>query len=135
MNGKGGRQLPLQLRQAVNRFARWRDTHDLGTRIPEQLWQLAVKLAAIYGVSRTALALKLDYYSLKRHLGESTTPVVLASPNDSPAFLELPPSTLLTSGACVIDFENSRGAKMRVHVKGMTVPDLVALSHSFWSAE
>jgi hypothetical protein len=32
-----------------------------------------------------------------------------------------------------LELENVGGAKMRVHVKGIAVPDLVALSQTFWN--
>jgi hypothetical protein len=37
-----------------------------GLRIPQPLWDLAVRLVSQYGISRTATALGLDYYSLKK---------------------------------------------------------------------
>jgi hypothetical protein len=52
-----------------------------------------------------------------------------------PAFVELPASTLSTVGECVIELENAAGSRMRVHLKGVHVPDLVALTGGFWSAE
>jgi len=63
MRGSNGSPTELPLRRAAEQFARWRNAHDLGTRIPVRLWQLAVDLAVTYGVSRTATALTLDYYS------------------------------------------------------------------------
>jgi len=51
-----------------------------------------------------------------------------------PAFLELPASSLAAPSECVIEFENARGARMRVQVKG-GVPDLVALGRSLWDAK
>jgi hypothetical protein len=61
-----------------------------------------VKLAGRYGVSRTARALGVGYYSLKDRVEKETS----------------------SSAA--------GGGKMRVHLKGVEVPDLVALSRSFW---
>src|SRR3990170_3115001 len=125
----------LPLRRAAGQFARWRNTHDLGTRIPVRLWQLAVDLAATYGVSRTATALKLDYYSLKRRLTDQALPAVPASASpDSSAFVELPAWTFSPSGECVIELEKSNGERIRISWKG-AAPDVVALSRSFWSAE
>jgi hypothetical protein len=34
----------------------------------------------------------------------------------------------------VIEWEDVAGARMRVHLKGQDVPDLLALSRSFWNA-
>jgi hypothetical protein len=136
MRGSNGSGVRSRFRQACDRFAQWRHSRKSRTRIPERLWQLAVELAVTYGVSRTASALKLDYYALKRRLEDNASSAMLVSPpHDQAGFLELPTSTLGASGECVIDFENSSGAKMRVHLRGMAAPDLVALSRSLWSAE
>jgi hypothetical protein len=32
-------------------------------------------------------------------------------------------------------WEDAAGAKMRVHLKGVEAPDVVALSRSFWEAQ
>ena len=51
-----------------------------------------------------------------------------------PAFVELPAAMLALPGECVLEFENAVGAKLRVHLKGATIPDLVALGRSLWNA-
>jgi hypothetical protein len=100
------------------------------------LWGLAVELATTYGVSQTARTLKVDYYALKRRLQPSASQ---SGPRESvsqkPAFVEVAASTLVTPGECVIEWENAAGARMRVHLKGLQAPDLVALSGSFWRGE
>ena len=59
------------------RFELWRSTRQGRGRIPERLWKSAVKLAAAYGLCRTARTLGLDYNALKRH-------VSVSGPGDSP---------------------------------------------------
>lgn len=135
MRGSNGSPTELPLRRAAEQFARWRNAHDLGTRIPVRLWQLAVDLAVTYGVSRTATALALDYYSLKRRLTDRPLPSVHGSSSpDSSAFVELPASTFHPWGECIIECEKSNGEKMRICWKG-AAPDFVGLSRSFWSEE
>ena len=89
-----------------------------------------------YGVSRTATALQVDYYSLKKRREEE-----LSSPRPNGAetatsagFIELPPSAMTTASECVIEFENASGAKLRAHFKGSCLPDLAALGRGFWEA-
>jgi len=123
--------LPAPLRRAAEGFQRWRRTRRRGTPIPVRLWTLAIELAATYGVCKTASTLKLDYYSLKRRLSESTSAEAV-HPN---GFLEIPSSPLAAAGECIIDCENSAGARMRIHLKGVALSDLAALSRSLWSAE
>jgi hypothetical protein len=131
---KNDRRLPSPLQRGAKRFAEWRRSHELGTRIPDALSNLAANLASTFGISRTACTLKLDYYALKRRVTEQT-PLTLAAPSNAvPAFLELPASTLAASSECFLELENSTGAKMRVHLKGVT-PDLVALTRSFCGGE
>jgi hypothetical protein len=134
MLGNSDRQLSSALRRGVERFTEWRRTHELGTRIPDSLWKLATNLASTHGVSRTACALKLDYYSLKRRVEEKSS-TVLTSSSAASNFIELPASTLAGSGECVIEFESPDGAKMRIQLKGAATSDLVALSRSFWNDE
>ena len=116
------------------RLERWRQTHPARTRIPEALWAAAVKMARKYGVHRTAKALRLDYYSVKKRIeqkaggaGEVRTESAAAT------FLELPAALRDGSCECTVELEDSGGAKMRVHLKGSSVPDLAALSRSFWN--
>jgi hypothetical protein len=45
----------------------------------------------------------------------------------------LPSAVQITSGECVLEVENTDGAKMRMHLKGVAMPDLTALSRSFWN--
>ncbi len=59
-------ELPADLARGRDRLAAWRATKKPRSRIPEALWEMAVKLAAKHGVHRTARTLKLDYYSLKK---------------------------------------------------------------------
>jgi hypothetical protein len=90
-----------------------------------------VKLADVHGVNRTALVLKLDYYSLRKRV----TALNVAATSATPAFVEFSPPPLASSGDCVIEFEDGAGASMRVHLRGCEAPDLAALSRSFWSSD
>ena len=134
MDGRRGDRVPPRLERAAVRFAQWRRTRRVGARIPESLWQLASRLAASYGVSRTAALLGLDYYAMQRRTESQSS---LAAPPrqavDTPAFIELPGSTLAPAGEYVLEFENAAGSKLRVHCKGGAIPDLVALGRSLWS--
>ena len=57
--------LPGRLERTRRRFERWRRSRKKRTPIPDPLWAAAVEAADEYGVSRTASALRVDYYSLK----------------------------------------------------------------------
>ena len=136
MRGRKNGEVPPRLSRAATRFADWRRSRALGTRIPDSLWALAVELATIYGVCRTASILKLDYYGLKKRVdAKASQPGLSCASSPMPTFVELAASTIGTPGECVIEFENTAGSRMRVHLQGVHAPDLVALSGSFWSAQ
>src|SRR5262249_1306344 len=50
------------------RFDGWRGARARGSAIPKPLWESAIRLARAQGIAPVARALRLDYYSLKRHL-------------------------------------------------------------------
>lgn len=135
MHGRRDIQKPSELAQLAKRFAAWRKTRAVGSRIPEPLWRAAVVLAGHFGPSRTAMALKLGYYALKERFDEATlTREDARKPAPRPTFVELPAASLAGPPECVIEFENAAGSRMRIHLKGSQHPDLVALGRSFWDS-
>ena len=128
MRARKRSEVPASLSRLGQRFATWRKARTTGERIPESLWDAAAKIAAKYGLNRTARALSLDYYSLKKRVDRADHPA------SSSTFVELPSSPLVSS-ECVIEWEDAAGARMRVHVKGQNLPDVLALSRSFWNAD
>ena len=156
--------IPARLEAGRRRFELWRSARQGRGRIPERLWKSAVKLAAVYGLCRTARTLGLDYNALKRHVGA-------AGPGDSPGariarrrmpgtntarqkmataktvrtktvgketamtFVELPPLPRPGSPECIVELEHPRGAKMRIRFTGRQSPEVVAaLSQVFLGA-
>lgn len=112
----------LAVRRQVER---WRRTRPRSGRMPEELWELAVGLAGVHGVNPIARALGLDYYSLKKRLvaaGESS--------QSSPAFVELDVASAGSSTECVLEFEERRGSKLTVRLRGSV--DVAAILESFW---
>jgi hypothetical protein len=121
--------LPPDLVRGRSRFQKWRGQRKAGGRIPEALWAMATRLANAHGASRTAAALGLDYYRLKKRVE-----VAAGDPRVSgPAFVELPaPAT--AAKRCRLDLDNGSGATMRVHLVGYDAADIEALSRGFWGA-
>jgi hypothetical protein len=133
MNARKTGDLPADLENTRRRLEQWRQRHQAPTPLPESLWAEAVKLAGRYGVSRTARALGVGYYSLKDRVERETVASAVGSPaRSAAAFLELAVSPRSGVGECILEWEDVDGAKMRVHLKGVEAPDLVSLSRSFW---
>jgi hypothetical protein len=121
--------LPSDLAQGWNRFQAWREQRTGRGRIPRSLWALAVRLANVHGVSRTAAVLGLDYHSLKKRAEAVTS----ESPSSPPAFVELP-TPVVVGKQCLFELDNGAGATMRVHLVGYDAADVEALSRGFWGA-
>ena len=121
--------LPADLLQARGRFQAWRGRRKVGERIPQPLWTLAVRLAKAHGVSRTAAALGLDFYSVQKRAEAAATP----PPSDRPAFVELT-SPVLVARQCRLELDIGSGATMRVELVGYDAADVEALSRSLWNA-
>ena len=122
-------ELPKDLAQARSRFEAWRERRQGGRRIPQPLWSLAVRLAGRHGVSRTATALGLDYYSLKRR-AEVAAPQL---PPCGPAFVELPPPVVVGKQA-LFELDDGGGATRRVQLLGYDAAEVEALARRFWGA-
>ena len=120
-------ELPKDLTQARSRFEARRQRR-LGRRpIPQPLWDLAVRLASTHGVSRTATALGLGYYSLKKQVEEAAA----QPPPCGPAFVELP-SPVVVGKQALFELDNGAGATMRVQLVGYDAADVEALARRFW---
>ena len=93
MNTRQTRDLPASLEGVQQRFVHWRTTHKARSRIPDSLWTAAVKMAGRYGLHRTARALRVEYYSLKKRV-EQQSAAARRRRESSPmaAFVELSPS-------------------------------------------
>ncbi len=134
MNTRHRGGLPAPLEGAQRRFERWRRTRKIGSRIPEPLWDAAVKAARACGVARTARALSVDYYGLKKRL-EAACSLAASEAGAEAAFFELPRPASAGFRECILEWEHADGAKMRAHLKGLEAPDLEALSRRFWGLE
>jgi hypothetical protein len=122
--------LPSELVRGQAQFQAWRERRALGERIPLPLWSLAVRLAKTHGVSRTATALGLDYYSLKKR---AAALAAAPSPTTGPTFVEFTASALVPK-QCQVELSNGSGATMRVQLVGYDAADIEALARGFWNA-
>ena len=134
MGAKNTRGFSAQLEGVRRRFEQWRETRGGRARIPDSLWASAARLAGRYGISRTAIALRINSSRLKRHLERRTAAVSDEAETTAAAgFVELTPFASGGSCECLLELEDGGGAKMRVQLKGIAVPDLAAISQSFWT--
>ena len=125
------RKIPEPIAQLRQELEQFRATSPVRTRLPEPLWESAVNLARQYGIWQTAKALRLDYMCLKKRLGGGELPRVKLA---KPSFVELVSPLLVTTGECVIEFESTSGARVRIQWKSSTPPDWVSLFRAWREA-
>ena len=132
MRSKAKPPTPEPIVQLQRQLDQFRSTQPRRTKLPESLWEAAVELARQHGVYSVAQPLRLDYMGLKKRLGE---PSNHRRKTSRAAFVELiaPPAAALEE--CVIEFESSRGAKMRIQWKASTPPDWTSLLRAWRETE
>jgi hypothetical protein len=126
MNNLSSTILPASLARAQQRFEQWRSEQPKRSRLPEDLWALAVDMGRQFGISRTAKALRLDHHKLKAKSQASQAQV-----SESMAFLELQPQR--GSVACTLDIQRSADLQtIRMVLSGPEWPDLSGLLQGLW---
>jgi len=134
MSTKQLANIPIALSTARRQFDHWRSKQpNKRTRLPKELWQQAVALAKEHGLNKTACALGLKYYSLKRHLDETGADAFVPA-EPTPDFIELLPGTMTPGGVeCMIEWADGHNATVRMHIKGAGLSELTALTRVFRS--
>ena len=128
MNRKETRPVAEPMVQLQRELEEYRRSRPRRAKLPESIWEAAAALAREHGVYAVAQALQLDYMGLKKRLGE----VADRRPGKSkPVFVELIAPPPAKCEECLIEFESTRGDKMRIHWPVRTAPDWSALLRRF----
>jgi hypothetical protein len=130
---RGNKPTPEALVPVQQQFEQFRATHPPRSKLPEAFWATATELVKEHGLYTVAHALKLDYVGLKKRAGGSGP---RRRKSASPRFVELiAPGPPKLDGECVIEFESTRGGKMRIQWKAATPPDWVGLLRAWRQTE
>ncbi len=129
--------------QLGRRFAEFRSTHPVRSRLPGELWAAAAKLARRDGIEATALALDVDQPSLQKWT-DRFEPGAQPRPrrqvrqrragrtvSAAPAFVELLAQTTGAAPSCLVEVESQRGAKLRLELKAIQPSALAELIRAF----
>ena len=129
--------------QLRRRFDEFRSTHAVRSRLPEELWAEAAKLARRNGIEVTAGALDVDRPSLQKWT-DRFEPSAQAKPlkpprqrragrraRATPAFVELLAETTGTATSCLVEVESLRGVKLRLELKAIATSQLAELICAF----
>jgi signal recognition particle subunit SEC65 len=108
------------LEEARARFRAWRSKRHRGRRIPDELWDVAVRLCDEHSVCKVSRTLGLDYKALRLRCRGSENP-----PPPQP-FVELP--RLWSPGEVLVECNDGH---LRIYCKGQFDPRLVDLVRTF----
>lgn len=124
------------------RFMEFRKTHAVRSRLPEDLWAAAAKLARRDGIEETARVLEVDRPSLRKWTDRFEPRAQAKLPNTpirrsarkkvpaAPAFVELvAESTSATS--CLVEVESPKGGKLRLELKTIRALEVAELIRAF----
>jgi hypothetical protein len=120
------------LEEVREQFEHWRRSREKRSVIPDALWQAAILLFPKYSFCQISKALRLNYTDLK-HRVEAHRSTFEQSAVPEPAFVELDLSGPIRPAECIVEMEDQKGAKMRMHFKGEAGLDLLELGKAFWS--
>jgi hypothetical protein len=101
----------------------WRASRTKRSAVSEPLWNSAVELARTEGVNAIARALRLNYYGLKRRMGQSIPGAVQEKHS---GFVELRVNGPVRSVGCTVRMERP-GAKMTLEMVVAGVAELEGL--------
>ena len=119
--------ISVEMEDARRRLEEWRRAQTGRSRIPDNLWALAVEVARQHGIYQTSRTLRLDYAKLKQLLEPSDQTKVSLKPA---TFVELIAPQATSFSECSIELEGPRG-KLRIQLKGTAMPDWAELSRVF----
>jgi hypothetical protein len=126
--------------QLQRRFLEFRETHAARSRLPEQLWAAAAKLARLDGITATARVLGVDRPSLQKWTDRLEPRDASKSPrrqrrvhreSAAPTFVELLAASTATATSCVVEVESVSGGKLRLDLKAIATSQLAELIRAF----
>ena len=127
--------IPEPIAQLQEQLTQFRNSNQPRTRLPESFWEAAVELARQYGIYQTAHPLRLDYVGLKKRMLDSRSPQRKRAQKPAPpAFVELT-ALQKTTAEWLIEFESSRGSKMRIQIPAASPLDWTILLRAWREVE
>ena len=116
------------LRQQVEE---WRKHKGSNEKMPEPLWEGAIELAKLYGVSPVQRILRIDYRGLERRALGINKPAAKARTAVGPSFIELP-SLPARRPEHLVELEDGTGRKLSLKVAVGHLAEVLPLAQAFW---
>ncbi len=116
------------LRQQVEE---WRKHKGSNEKLPEPLWEAAIAMAKVYGVSPVQRILRIDYRGLERRALGINKPTSKVRSAERPSFLELP-SLPARQAEHLVELEDGMGRKLSLKVAAGHLAEVLPLAQAFW---
>ena len=123
-------ELTVRIEPLRQQVESWRKAKVANEPMPEPLWEAAIELAKIYGVSPVQRILRIDYRGLERRALGIIKPPAKARPV-RPSFVELPPLPARRVEHHV-ELEDGTGRRLSVRVAGGSLAEVLPLAQAFW---
>ncbi len=123
------------LEEVKQQFKIWRKTKTTSReRIPASLWQAAAEVFEIgdHSLHRISKTLHLNQTALKKYMQQQLPRAIKVKPEETPSFIAFELDSPLSVSECVIEMEDTTGAKMRMCLRGNTDPNILEICKSFW---
>jgi predicted transcriptional regulator len=122
------------LEEVKQQFKTWRKTRTGRERIPASLWQAAAEVFesgdhSLHSISKT---LHLNQTALKKYVQQQLPRSIKVKSEETPSFIAFELDSPLLVSECVIEMEDTTGAKMRMCLRGNTDPSILEICKSFW---
>ena len=109
----------------------WRKNKGSNEKMPENLWEEAITLAKVYGVSPVQRILRIDYRGLERRALGIIKPPAKARVPERPRFVELP-SLPIRRAEHLVELEDGTGRKLSLKVTAGHLAEVLPLAQAFW---
>jgi uncharacterized protein len=124
------------LEEIREQFIAWRSRRRSSREpIPDALWEAAVRLAEEYSIGRISKVLSLGHSDLKRRVQAQGDNGYKEEKGGSYRFVEFALDKPGSASECVIEMEDNKGGKLKVHMKGGVGFNLVEVTEAFWKRE
>lgn len=124
-------ELKIRIEPLRQQVENWRKNKCTNEKMPEPLWEGAIELAKVYGVSPVQKILRVDYRGLERRaLGIIKRPPVAKVPAHA-HFIEIP-SVTARRAEHVVELEDGTGRKLTLKIAAGHVTEVLPLAQAFW---
>lgn len=124
-------ELKVRIAPLLQQVESWRKNKGSNQKMPAPLWEGALELAKVYGVSPVQRILRIDYRGLERRaLGINKT-ASKARPVGPPSFIELP-SLPARRAEHLVELEDGTGRKLSLKIAAGHLAEVLPLAQAFW---